>query len=169
MSLLRLLIAVALAGGVGVGGLALRRRTTPDHSRAEGVQVPDWLRPGEGGWSVLGFTSPMCMACRKTPAVVAEALGVPEQALADGPVRGVGFHTVDVREHGELVELLDVNRTPTVAVLDPAGTVVYATEANPDPATLRGRLDLAPASLEHASVGRGAALSVAVPHPGDRA
>lgn len=169
MSLLRLLIAVALAGGVGVGGLALRRRSTPDHSRAEGVRVPAWLRPGEGGWSVLGFTSPMCVACRQTPGVVAEALGVPEEDLSDGPVRGVAFHAVDVREHERLVELLDVTRTPTVAVLDPAGRVVYATETNPDPATLREQLDLTPVSLEQASVSRGAALSVAVPRPGDRA
>lgn len=169
MSLLRLVIAVALAGGVGAGGLALRRRTTPDHSRAEGVQVPEWLRPGEDGWSVLGFTSPMCVACRQTAGVVAEALGVPEEDLADGPVRGVAFHAVDVREHEQLVELLDVTRTPTVAVLDPAGRVVYAAETNPDPAILREQLDLAPVSLERASVGRGAALSVAVPRPGDRA
>lgn len=168
MSLVRLLVAVALAGGVGLGGLALSRRTTPDRSGREDERVPDRLRPGGGGWSVLGFTSPMCVACKRTPAVVAEALAADEDDLEAGPVRGVGFHAVDVREHGTLVEHLDVKRTPTVAVLDPDGEVVFATEANPDPADLREHLPVPNVPTEEASIGRGAALAVAVPR-GDRA
>lgn len=169
MSLVRLLVALALAGGAGFGGLALRRRSGDDGPATGPQRLSADERPGPAGlWTVLGFTSPLCVACSETPRIAAESLGVEPAELKAGPVDGVLFRSVDVREHPSLVERLDVTRTPTVAVVDPEGRVVFRAERNPAPEALRDRLP-EPAEARGTSIGRGAALTLAVPRrEGDR-
>lgn len=137
----RLLIALAVAGGALAGGLALTRRAAAPAASAP-ERVPGELRPATGpnpGWAVLAFAAPLCAACRRTPGVVAEALGAALEAL-DGAPHGIAVRQVDVREHPDLVDHLGVDRTPTVAVLDPEGQVRLLHAGNPEPEAIREAL-----------------------------
>ncbi len=64
--------------------------------------------------TLLQFSSPMCAPCRATRRILDE--------VASG-ADGVAHIEVDATERLDLVRLLDVRRTPTVFVLDPAGRV----------------------------------------------
>lgn len=134
----RLLIALVVAGGATLGGVALSRWRSRRRPSQVGASIAPADLPEElvGRWAVIGFTSPLCTACKRTPDVVAAALGTTREALEEGAVDGVVFQTLDVREHPALVEQLDVRSTPTVVVLDPDGQVRSIEPSNPNPAQL---------------------------------
>jgi hypothetical protein len=117
----RLLVGLLLAGTVAVGTLAYRRRDPiPPASAVD----PDVLDP-PAPWTLLAFTSALCTACEDTPGVIAEALDVDEAELdeVNGPV---AVELVDVAERPGLAEALDVDATPTVALVDHEGRVRFA-------------------------------------------
>lgn len=91
-----------------------------------------------GVLAVLGFRSRFCIACRRTPEVVAEAL---EASGAEAV-----FVHADVADHPDLVEALGLRETPTVVVVDAEGRIRYAREGNPEPGELAAYLDEAEAS-----------------------
>lgn len=136
---------LALAGGflaLVVAVVVLARRTRGDTDRYEppvarlaGDLIPDAAR---GELAVLGFRSRFCIACRRTPAVVGEAL---EASSADAV-----FVHADVADHPDLVEALALRETPTVLVVDAEGRIRYAREGNPQPGELAAYLDEAEAS-----------------------
>lgn len=140
----RLVLALTLAGAAALGGLAVTRWRTASTPRGVPDRVDGSLLPQRARerWAVLGFTSPLCTACQRTPHVVAEALATTPQALAESPVDEVAFLSVDVREHGPLVDALDVRATPTVVVLDPVGRVRFFEQGNPAPGALARALPI---------------------------
>lgn len=89
-------------------------------------------------WAVLGFTSSLCAACQATQAIVETAF-----PRAEDPT----FVEVDVSEHAQLTKILDVRSTPTVVLLDPRGTVVFAHEGNPEPNQLSRAMPLDPRAV----------------------
>lgn len=60
------------------------------------------------------FSSAVCAPCRSTAALIADLAG-------SHP--GTAHIELDVAEHAELVSRFDVTRTPTVLVVDAAGSV----------------------------------------------
>lgn len=135
--IVRLLVAIAIAGGAGLGALAYRRSVA--ETSLEGRRLPPGADVPEGP-AVLVFTSSMCTACRRTPELVAEALDVDEAELRGGeaPAR---LAERDVREHADLATELDVTRTPTLVGVDADGDLAFAHEGNPEAARLAEDLD----------------------------
>lgn len=123
----RLLVGLSVVGTVAAGTLAFRGRT---ESSFPARVDPDLVDHGESPWTVVAFSSPMCRACKQTPSIVADALEIDEAQLGNG-ASPVGFQQIDVREREDLVEALDVTRTPTVALVDRNGAVRFAREGNP--------------------------------------
>ena len=72
--------------------------------------------------TLVQFSSAFCSPCRATRRVLEEVATT---------VEGVAHIEVDAESHLELVRRLDVRRTPTVLVLDPAGTVVRRASGQP--------------------------------------
>lgn len=146
----RVLVALGVACLATVGGLAVSRwrarESAPGTRDPIGEQVTRSLIPHEarGGWAVLAFTSPLCQACKRTPGIVAEALGVEPGALDEGLRQGPRFERVDVREHPVLAGRLGVRSTPAVVVLDPEGRVRFHRSGNPAPDALASSLPTQP-------------------------
>ncbi|WP_240808133.1 TlpA family protein disulfide reductase [Actinomadura geliboluensis] len=65
--------------------------------------------------TLLQFSSAFCAPCRATRRVLGEVTGM---------VDGVAHVELDAEAHLDLVRRLNIVRTPTVLVLDPAGRVV---------------------------------------------
>lgn len=137
----RLAVAAGVLVLVGVLVILARRsrgsrdRYEPPLARLPPEVVPEAAR---GELAVLGFRSRFCIACRRTPDVVAEAR---EASSAEAV-----FVHVDVADHPGLVEALALRETPTVLVVDAEGRIRYAREGNPDPGELAAYLDEAAAS-----------------------
>ena len=72
--------------------------------------------------TLVQFSSAFCSPCRATRRVLGEVATT---------VEGVAHIEVDAESHLELVRRLDVRRTPTVLVLDPAGAVVRRASGQP--------------------------------------
>lgn len=75
-----------------------------------------------GTVTLVQFSSPVCAPCRATRRVL-------EQVRAD--VDGVHLVEVGVDEHLDVARELDIWRTPTVLVVDPAGRIVRRTSGVP--------------------------------------
>lgn len=120
--------------------LARRSRAQADRYEPPRARLPEELVPAEarGGLAVLGFRSRFCIACRRTPDVVAEALEASDAEAV--------FVHADVADHPDLVEALALRETPTVVVVDAEGRIRYAREGNPEPGELAAYLDEAEAS-----------------------
>lgn len=65
--------------------------------------------------TLVHFSTAFCLPCRITRRVVSEVAAA---------VPGVAHVEIDAESHLDLVRRLEVERTPTVLVLDAAGTVV---------------------------------------------
>lgn len=109
-------VLVALTAAVAFGGI---RMLTDGRVRA--------ARPAPGGLSsaTLGqplgrtatfvqFSAPVCAPCRTTARLLGELTAGRD---------GVAHVELDVTDHLDVVERLGINRTPTVLLLDGAGTV----------------------------------------------
>lgn len=137
----RLAIAATVLASAVLGGWTYRHRT-PNRSASErqaGRIDPSRLPNEAGQPALLAFTSPLCVACQRTPGLVAEALDVGEDELTAGQAP-IELAKVDVTERGDLAKALDVRRTPTLAGVGPEGHVRFVHEGNPDPEALAGRL-----------------------------
>ncbi|WP_456846112.1 thioredoxin family protein [Cellulomonas sp. P5_C6] len=84
--------------------------------------------------TVVQFSSTFCAPCRSTRYVVERAV-----ATTDGVV----YVDLDVADHLELGERLDIDVTPTVLVLDAHGVVVRRASGVPTLAQVRSALDAA--------------------------
>jgi thiol-disulfide isomerase/thioredoxin len=84
--------------------------------REEGrLTAADLGRPLGERATLVQFSTAFCAPCRATRRVLADVAGM---------VAGVRHVEVDAEAHLDLVRRLNVVRTPTVLILDAAGTVV---------------------------------------------
>ncbi|MFE9479404.1 TlpA family protein disulfide reductase [Streptomyces spororaveus] len=65
--------------------------------------------------TLVQFSSAFCQPCRATRRILAEVAAM---------VDGVAHIEIDAEERLELVRVLGIEKTPTVLVLDSAGTIV---------------------------------------------
>lgn len=72
--------------------------------------------------TLVQFTSVFCAPCRATKRILSDVAGM---------VPGVTHVDLDVDEHLELARELDVQRTPTVLVLDADGNIVKRASGQP--------------------------------------
>lgn len=72
--------------------------------------------------TLLQFSSAFCQPCRATRRTLAEVAGM---------VEGVAHVEIDAEDHLALVRELEVQRTPTVLVLDAAGAIVRRAAGQP--------------------------------------
>jgi thiol-disulfide isomerase/thioredoxin len=135
-------VLVALLVGTAVVGLVWRRRqgrvrvgagrnptTTPDAWDAPLASLG--VAPGTRA-TFLQFSAAVCAPCRATARTLAElAAAHPDVAHVE----------VDVEDHLDLVLRARVLRTPTVLVLDPAGSEVARASGAMTPAQARAALD----------------------------
>ncbi|MFJ5807330.1 thioredoxin family protein [Streptomyces sp. NBC_01426] len=85
------------------------------HGNATALGVAELgAEPGERA-SLVQFSSAFCQPCRATRRILAEVAAM---------VDGVAHIEVDAERNLELVRALDIDRTPTVLVLDSAGRIV---------------------------------------------
>ncbi|RSS78632.1 thioredoxin family protein [Streptomyces sp. WAC06614] len=117
-------------------------------TRGTGAQVPgrDGARtPVRLGAAELGaalgdratlvqFSSAFCQPCRATRRILAEVSAM---------VGGVAHVEIDAEQHLDLVRALGIEKTPTVLVLDAAGTVVRRAAGLPRKADVIGALGAA--------------------------
>jgi thiol-disulfide isomerase/thioredoxin len=137
---LRLAVVGGLLALVGIGVLWSRPGDEAEAYRPPVSRLHEDLLPetARGRLAVLAFRSRFCLACRRTPDVVAEAL---EASDADA-----AFVHVDVADHPALVDELDLGATPTVLLVDAEGRLRYASQGNPSPGELAAYLGEAAAS-----------------------
>lgn len=84
--------------------------------------MPSADRPGSGGVTLTLYTSAFCQPCMQTRAVLAEAARmVPRLVVAER----------DVTRFAESAEADGIRATPTVIVMDAAGTEVFRAEGVP--------------------------------------
>jgi len=106
-------VVVAIVLAISFG---LYRRATDGRARSlrGAVVAGPWAdRLGERA-TFVQFSSPICAPCRSTERVLS--------AIAEADA-GVAHLDVDVSERLDLAEEFNILRTPTVLVLDAAGTV----------------------------------------------
>lgn len=141
-----LLGALVVATAVG---LVLRARAGT--VRTTDASAADLLTPADLGGHALGpaatlvqMSAQTCTTCRATARVLGDLAGRRP---------GVVHVELDVAEHPTLTRRLDVLRTPTVVVLDPAGAVVARASGGADRAALVALLDglTGPARADDAS------------------
>ncbi|MFD3736042.1 thioredoxin family protein [Streptomyces sp. NPDC058632] len=107
-------------------GVLLRRRSGRVRMRGRGDGKR--LRAAEIGAdlgeraTLVQFSSAFCAPCRATRRVLDEVAGL---------VPGVAHVEIDAEAHLDLVRRLDILKTPTVLVLDAAGTVVRRATGQP--------------------------------------
>lgn len=96
-------------------------------SAGDGGAAPD-LSPSDLGIdlgsraTLVQFSSAFCQPCVATRRILGEVAGM---------VDGVAHVDIDAEAHLDLVRRLDVRRTPTVFVLDPAGRIVQRASGAP--------------------------------------
>jgi thiol-disulfide isomerase/thioredoxin len=133
-------VVVATLVVATIGGFALRRRSGSFRPAADEAftAAPDRaVDPVLAGLGVtagtpvtlLQFSSAFCAPCRTTRVLCADVART---------VPGVRHLEVDAESHLEAVRALGIWRTPTVLVLDPAGTVVQRATGAPTKAQLLG-------------------------------
>jgi len=127
-----ILVVVAALVVATVIGLAVRRRNGRFRSTAESAPTPDpvlatlGVTPGPDV-TLLQFSTAFCGPCRTTRALCADVART---------VPGVRHLEVDAESHLDAVRALDIWRTPTVLVIDRAGTVVFRATGAPSRAQL---------------------------------
>jgi thiol-disulfide isomerase/thioredoxin len=133
---------LALVAVTTVAGLIWRSRNGRVREQADG----DLLTASDIGVAALGeratlvqFSTVFCQPCRAARVTLGEV-----SAMVDG----VTHVEIDAESHLDLVRRLDVMRTPTILVLDPAGRIVKRASGAPRKADVLAALGAAiPASV----------------------
>lgn len=124
------LIAVAAVLAVAVvAGVAWQRSNGRIREVREGnmVAAPSLTgaqlgRPLGNRATLVQFSSAFCAPCRATRRTLAEVAGM---------VDGVAHVEIDAEAHLDLVQSLDIRRTPTVLVLGPDGRIARRASGEP--------------------------------------
>jgi thiol-disulfide isomerase/thioredoxin len=124
------LIAVAAVLAVAVvAGVAWQRSNGRIREVREGnmVAAPSLTgaqlgRPLGDRATLVQFSSAFCAPCRATRRTLAEVAGM---------VDGVAHVEIDAEAHLDLVQSLDIRRTPTVLVLGPDGRIARRASGEP--------------------------------------
>ncbi|TDC99212.1 thioredoxin [Nonomuraea deserti] len=104
------------------GGLSRRLQERPSGALPERLSKAD-LGEGLGERATLvQFSTAFCQPCRATRRILADVSTL---------VPGVSHVEIDAESRLDLVRRLDIMRTPTVLVLDAAGTVVKRASGQP--------------------------------------
>ncbi|PZG38833.1 thioredoxin [Spongiactinospora gelatinilytica] len=130
-----LLVALATLAAATVFGFAWRLRQGRMADRGGPVLTADDIGAELGERATLvQFSTAFCQPCRATRRVLAEVTAM---------VPGVRHVEIDAESRLELVRELGVLRTPTVLVLDAAGTIVRRAAGLPGKADVIAALGLA--------------------------
>jgi thiol-disulfide isomerase/thioredoxin len=124
------LIAVAAVLAVAlVAGLAWQRSNgrIREVRAASTVAAPSLTgaqlgRPLGDRATLVQFSSAFCAPCRATRRILAEVAGM---------VDGVAHVEIDAETHLDLVQSLDIRKTPTVLVLGPDGRIARRASGQP--------------------------------------
>jgi thiol-disulfide isomerase/thioredoxin len=117
--------AAVLVIATGAGLWWRRRNGRVRATAAHRVDLaPLGIRPG-APVTLLQFSSAFCAPCRATRRVCADVAG---------RLVGVEHVEVDAAAHLDLVQQLNIWRTPTVLVVDSTGAVVHRASGTPAPA-----------------------------------
>lgn len=125
-----LAVAAALVAASAVGlwlrrsGRRLARRSARDRSDAVVLDAADLGADLGARATLVQFSTAFCQPCRATRRILDDV---------SRQVDGVQHVEIDAESHLDLVRRLDVRRTPTVLVLDPAGRVVRRASGQPRP------------------------------------
>ncbi|MCD0450362.1 thioredoxin family protein [Actinocorallia sp. API 0066] len=117
-----LIAAAATLAAATVFGLVWQRRTGRLKAQNAADKPRAWeFELGERA-TLLQFSSAFCAPCRATRRVLEDVAGM---------VEGVRHVEVDAEAHLDLVRELGVLKTPTVFVLDGAGSIVQRASGQP--------------------------------------
>lgn len=126
--LLAVAAALVVASAVGLwlrrSGHRLARRSPAARSDAVVLDAADLGADLGERATLVQFSTAFCQPCRATRRILDDV---------SRQVDGVRHVEIDAESHLGLVRRLDVRRTPTVLVLDPAGRVVRRASGQPRP------------------------------------
>jgi thiol-disulfide isomerase/thioredoxin len=126
--LLAVAAALVVASAVGLwlrrSGRRLASRSARDGSDAVVLDAADLGADLGERATLVQFSTAFCQPCRATRRILDDV---------SRQVDGVRHVEIDAESHLDLVRRLDVRRTPTVLVLDPAGRVVRRASGQPRP------------------------------------
>lgn len=126
--LLAVAAALVVASAVGLwlrrSGRRLAGRSARDGSDAVVLDAADLGADLGERATLVQFSTAFCQPCRATRRILDDV---------SRQVDGVRHVEIDAESHLDLVRRLDVRRTPTVLVLDPAGRVVRRASGQPRP------------------------------------
>ncbi|GAA3712971.1 hypothetical protein GCM10022224_093130 [Nonomuraea antimicrobica] len=115
-------VLATLVLGTVIGVIRLRRDGRVRDTDGDRLSEAD-LGQGLGERATLvQFSTAFCQPCRATRRILADVSAV---------VPGVRHIEIDAESRLDLVRRLDITRTPTVLVLDPAGAVVKKAAGQP--------------------------------------
>ncbi|MEV0372701.1 thioredoxin family protein [Streptomyces sp. NPDC050636] len=133
-----LMVCIAVLAAATVFGVLRQRRNgrltvrgRDDGERLGAAEIGVEL--GERA-TLVQFSSAFCQPCRATRRTLAEVVKM---------VDGVAHVEIDAEDHLELVRSLNILRTPTVLVLDAAGTIVRRASGQPRKADIIAALGAA--------------------------
>ncbi|WP_113699052.1 thioredoxin family protein [Nonomuraea lactucae] len=119
-------VLATLALGCGIGVVRLRRdgrmRERAGDRLAEALDEGVLRAPLGERATLVQFSTAFCQPCRATRRVLADVSVL---------VPGVAHVEIDAESRLDLVRELDITRTPTVLVLDAAGTIVKRASGQP--------------------------------------
>lgn len=121
-------LAVAVVAGVAWQRSNGRIREVRAGNRASSTAAAPSLtgaqlgRPLGDRATLVQFSSAFCAPCRATRRILAEVAGM---------VDGVAHVEIDAEAHLDLVQSLDIRRTPTVLVLGPDGRIARRASGQP--------------------------------------
>jgi thiol-disulfide isomerase/thioredoxin len=119
------LVGIVVLVGATAFGLA-RRRTDGRQRKVTGserrLSEADLRHPLGERATLLQFSSSFCAPCRATRQLLADIASFTD---------GVTHVEIDVADRVDLVRVLDVRRTPTMFLLDPAGRIASRASGAP--------------------------------------
>ncbi|MEO5878327.1 MAG: thioredoxin family protein [Streptosporangiaceae bacterium] len=128
-----LFVALATLAAASAFGLVWQRRTGRLRQQRRDVAV-DWaFELGERA-TLVQFSSAFCAPCRATKRILGEVAGL---------VDGVAHVEIDAEARLDLVRELNILKTPTVLILDSAGTIVQRAAGQPRKADVIAALGVA--------------------------
>lgn len=116
-----LFLALVTLAVTTVFGLVWQRRTGRLKDQKKEVSV-DWTFELGKRATLVQFSSAFCAPCRATKRILGEVAGL---------VDGVAHVEIDAEARLDLVRELNILKTPTVLILDAAGTIVQRAAGQP--------------------------------------